>query len=74
MTRLHGCHNKPRERKPLLAQDGWIVIQHEYSHERQAHFTTRRPLMREIPFVNSLECRHDKRATDTGCTGCEHAR
>lgn len=74
MTRLHGCHNLPREGKPLLVQDGWLDIPHEYSHARNAHITTRRPLMREIPFANSLDCRHDMRASDPGCESCIHAK
>jgi hypothetical protein len=70
---LHGCHNLPREGKPLLVQDGWLDVPYEFHHGRRAHFITRRPLMREIPFVNSLDCRHDKKLTDPGCKDCKHA-
>jgi hypothetical protein len=68
----HGCHNLPREAKPLLVQDGWtrpIVVQ-----DGNSTYLTRMPLIREIPFVNSVDCRHDKRLTDSGCEGCIHAK
>lgn len=63
--RLNGCHNLPREDKPLLVQDGW----HHMNYMGQP---TRLPKMVLIPRVNSLDCRYEKRATDTGCTGCKH--
>jgi hypothetical protein len=70
----HGCHNLPREGKPLLVQDGWTVVENNYNFTTHEHFTTRKPVMVEIPFVNSIDCRHDKRLTDPGCTDCTHAK
>ncbi len=72
--RKHGCHNLPREAKPLLAQDGWIDMGLVYEHKTGEHKVGRIPRMVEVPFVNSIECRHDKRLTDPGCTDCKHAK
>lgn len=69
---LHGCHNLPREAKPLLAQDGWTEVQAKQSGNSVV--LIRFPRMVTVPFVNSIECRHDKRLTDTGCTDCIHAK
>ncbi|MFM0165712.1 hypothetical protein PQR39_35450 [Paraburkholderia sediminicola] len=75
--RLHGCHNKPREGKPLLVQDGYVdtgmTLQYQHSEESKRE-VVRIPRMVTIPFANSLDCRHDKRFTDTGCTDCQHAK
>ncbi len=73
--RLNGCHNLPREAKPLLVQDGWIDsgIRPDgtfYGHRE----LVRLPRMVLIPFINSLECRYDQQARDVGCTGCIHAK
>jgi hypothetical protein len=66
--KLNGCHNLPREGKPLLVQDGWIYGM------KFAGELTRLPRMVTIPFVNSLDCRYEKRFTDPGCKDCEHGK
>lgn len=69
----HGCHNLPREPKPLLVQDGWVEMGlHPKDSPTGAREIVRLPRMVRIPYVNSIECRHDKRATDPGCEGCKH--
>jgi hypothetical protein len=71
---LHGCHNLPREGKPLLVQDGWVLDPGHYSFRERQYVSVRHPRMVKIPFVNSLDCRHDKRMTDPGCESCIHAK
>jgi hypothetical protein len=71
--RLHGCHNLPRDPKPLLVQDGWVEAGF-HSRDTGKREKVRLPRMVEIPFVNSTECRHDKRTTDPGCEGCTHGK
>jgi hypothetical protein len=71
-VKLYGCHNKPREDKPLLVQDGYVeTIFQPNGSPRQI---VRLPRMVSIPRVNSLDCRYEKRFSDPGCKDCEHAK
>jgi hypothetical protein len=69
--RKPGCYNLPREAKPLLVQDGYVKSAIPTPDGR---VIVRLARMVEVPFVNSLDCRHDKRLTDPACAGCEHAK
>lgn len=60
----YGCHDQPRPTPETTypAQRGW-----NYSEDG----TTRTPIIVRIKHAMSCECRYDKSATDTGCTGCK---
>lgn len=56
MTKLHGCHNRQPMVDTQRVQVGWSPSGHR--------------LTTLVPFVNSRDCRHDKKDTDPGCAGC----
>lgn len=74
--KLYGCNNKPREAKPLLVQDGYVdtgmTMYYEDQKTMKQREIVRVPRMVSIPRVNSIDCRYEKRSTDTGCTDCKH--
>ncbi len=60
----YACHDKPREAKPLLVQDGWH-FDINYAGE-----PTRLPRMVGIPHAMSTDCRYDRAHADSRCAGC----
>jgi hypothetical protein len=75
MTQLYGCHNRPREPKPVLVQRGWVEMGlHPNDSPTGMRERVCLPRMIAIPFTMSTDCRYDKSATDNACAGCEHAR
>lgn len=77
MTRLNGCHNRPRPTAATSyqAQAGWeyrnVLCAEPYEAPRDE--PTRIPVLVDIPHVMSTECRYDASATDQGCVACVHA-
>lgn len=66
MTRLHGCHNRPPMKCGYWAQNG--VISLFVRLLVRLRILVRRAVW--VPHRMSRDCKHDKRATDPGCTGC----
>jgi prolyl-tRNA synthetase len=64
---VYGCHNKPREPKTYLAQDG-------YGEPCQDGFGVwfKGAKYVEVPHVMSLDCRYDRAATDPRCAACKN--
>jgi hypothetical protein len=64
---VYGCHNKPREPKTYLAQDGYTepVDLGWGNLHRAARWIEVKPVM-------SLPCAYDHAATDPRCAACKN--
>jgi len=65
-TSKHGCFNRKAFKKRLTVPNG-------YEHRKNSVVGGTAAVLKfkTIPFVMSMECQHDKRATDPRCDGCK---
>jgi len=69
--RRNGCYNRVFETPTYKAQDGYHYPAIEVRGGFAIHSATRQPKWVDVPHRMTNNCNYDKRATDTGCTGCE---
>jgi hypothetical protein len=60
----HGCYNR-QVSNTLVVQVGWTRVSN-YG----MGYTTREPLLKEIPSLMSKDCKYSKEHYDPKCSGC----
>lgn len=67
--RLNGCHNRPRERAPYPAQNGYFE---DSLSDGTPHRAPRWVLVPDS--VMSLDCQYSQHTDDPKCAGCCHKK
>lgn len=68
-TNKNGCYNREAFKESLMVPDGYTGKEYVVTWDGKIPIRVQR--MKEIPFVMSTTCQHDRRSTDPRCEGCK---